>query len=402
MGKTESFEFLNELALAFRRGEKNARPQHTPILEGVRAVLAHLQSTGRLQADDEMRLTAEQAEDVRLLLDELASERDECDTWDLYDRVRALFPATDLAEHVHEQGAHYTKGRTKAGTWTVSTCRTCGAVIERATEDGAWIDRTDPLSPAEPAEDGWDDVNPNDPQGRTYRETAEEYYATPAEPAEKETKAEGPRKFRKRPVEVEAMHLDNHTTPEQVARWCGGRVATPTIGVGCPIVIEIDTLEGVMTAHPGDWIIKGTQGEFYPCKPAPFADTFEPASSPVVPAPAETAEGSDRLDNVRQCLVCGLEKDWRDMVIWRDADGSGHWVHPHCSPTAPTETGPWPSLLAVPVTVQKVKDAKGYEWHRRGSTDGWRGCNGADAYTSNCRTGHRDSAPFIAAEEGWT
>ncbi|MFB7853764.1 hypothetical protein [Rhodococcus qingshengii] len=67
---------------------------------------------------------------------------------------------------------------------------------------------------------------------------------------------------------------------------------------------------------------------------------------------------------------------------------------------APTETGPWPSLLAVPVTVQKVKDAKGYEWHRRGSTDGWRGCNGADAYTSNCRTGHRDSAPFVAAEEG--
>jgi len=81
--------------------------------------------------------------------------------------------------------------------------------------------------------------------------------------------------FRKKPVEIEAIHLDNHTTPEQVARWCGGRVATPTVGVGCPIVIEIDTLEGVMTAHPGDWIIKGTQGEFYPCKPAAFADTFE-------------------------------------------------------------------------------------------------------------------------------
>ena len=47
------------------------------------------------------------------------------------------------------------------------------------------------LFPAtEPAEDGWGDVNPDDPQGRTYRETAEEYYSAPAEPAEEETKAE--------------------------------------------------------------------------------------------------------------------------------------------------------------------------------------------------------------------
>lgn len=47
------------------------------------------------------------------------------------------------------------------------------------------------LFPAtEPAEDGWGDMNPNDPLGRTYRETAEEYYSAPAEPAEEETKAE--------------------------------------------------------------------------------------------------------------------------------------------------------------------------------------------------------------------
>lgn len=49
----------------------------------------------------------------------------------------------------------------------------------------------------------------------------------------------------------------------------------------------------------------------------------------------EPAEESDRLDNVRQCLGCGLEKNWRDMVIWRDADGEGHWVHPNCLPPAP-------------------------------------------------------------------
>ncbi|MCD2109322.1 hypothetical protein O4214_30120 [Rhodococcus erythropolis] len=49
--ETESFEFLNELALAFRRGEKHARPQYTPVLEGIRAVLARLTDAGRLVSE---------------------------------------------------------------------------------------------------------------------------------------------------------------------------------------------------------------------------------------------------------------------------------------------------------------------------------------------------------------
>ncbi|MEA1796695.1 hypothetical protein [Rhodococcus qingshengii] len=51
-----------------------------------------------------MALTAEQVEDVRTMLDELASERDACDTWDLYDRLRALFPATEPAEEAAREG----------------------------------------------------------------------------------------------------------------------------------------------------------------------------------------------------------------------------------------------------------------------------------------------------------
>lgn len=51
-----------------------------------------------------------------------------------------------------------------------------------------------------------------------------------------------------------------------------------------PIVIEayqtsqyllIETLEGVMRADPGDWIITGVKGEKYPCKPDIFAATYE-------------------------------------------------------------------------------------------------------------------------------
>lgn len=39
----------------------------------------------------------------------------------------------------------------------------------------------------------------------------------------------------------------------------------------------IETLEGRLTASPGDWIIRGVVGEFYACKPDVFADTYEPA-----------------------------------------------------------------------------------------------------------------------------
>ena len=42
-------------------------------------------------------------------------------------------------------------------------------------------------------------------------------------------------------------------------------------------VFKILTLEGTMSANPGDWIIKGIKGEFYPCKPDIFAATYEVA-----------------------------------------------------------------------------------------------------------------------------
>ena len=43
---------------------------------------------------------------------------------------------------------------------------------------------------------------------------------------------------------------------------------------GC--IFKIFTLEGVMEASCGDWIIKGVKGEFYPCKPDIFEATYSP------------------------------------------------------------------------------------------------------------------------------
>ena len=48
------------------------------------------------------------------------------------------------------------------------------------------------------------------------------------------------------------------------------------VGEGSPSVyLQIKTLEGVMKCMLGDYIIKGTQGEFYPCKPVVFKKKYE-------------------------------------------------------------------------------------------------------------------------------
>lgn len=47
---------------------------------------------------------------------------------------------------------------------------------------------------------------------------------------------------------------------------------------GCPYTpayLAIDTLEGTMQASAGDFIIKGVNSEFYPCKPDIFEKTYE-------------------------------------------------------------------------------------------------------------------------------
>lgn len=39
--------------------------------------------------------------------------------------------------------------------------------------------------------------------------------------------------------------------------------------------IDVPTLEGIMTANIGDWIICGTHGEYYPCKDQIFKEIYE-------------------------------------------------------------------------------------------------------------------------------
>ncbi len=79
-------------------------------------------------------------------------------------------------------------------------------------------------------------------------------------------------KFRKKPVVVEAMEFTPRAATS-VATWCKGRLFDDPEEGG--YIIYIDTLEGTMKANLGDWIIKGVNDEFYPCKPDIFEKTYE-------------------------------------------------------------------------------------------------------------------------------
>ena len=80
-------------------------------------------------------------------------------------------------------------------------------------------------------------------------------------------------KFRKKPVVIEANQWtgDNMT---EMSRFIGKDITRRPGDPDTSLVIE--TLEGAMKAMPGDWVIKGVKGEFYPCKPDIFEATYEP------------------------------------------------------------------------------------------------------------------------------
>lgn len=85
--------------------------------------------------------------------------------------------------------------------------------------------------------------------------------------------------FRKKPVVVEAMQFKGWWSGDgkEICDWVG-KDAEWHAGAGIePGMLRIYTLEGTMLAQEGDWIIKGVNGEFYPCKPEIFAKTYDEA-----------------------------------------------------------------------------------------------------------------------------
>ena len=95
-------------------------------------------------------------------------------------------------------------------------------------------------------------------------------------------------RYRKKPVEIDAVRLTWQTWSD-VCEFIGpfpegmngvyiaedGTQHDEHPGGDPGIGLLIPTLEGTMLASDGDWIIRGVQGEFYPCKPHIFAATYE-------------------------------------------------------------------------------------------------------------------------------
>jgi len=82
------------------------------------------------------------------------------------------------------------------------------------------------------------------------------------------------KQYTKKPITVEAIQWDGTKEMAQqllLIPGLNGLVVPEQEGFR----FRINTLEGRMTVSPGDFIIKGVQGEYYPCKPDIFHQTYE-------------------------------------------------------------------------------------------------------------------------------
>ncbi len=86
-------------------------------------------------------------------------------------------------------------------------------------------------------------------------------------------------KYRKKPVVVDAFKWTGGPDQLEDPEWCIDLIKQNKIRIHripeMGIHMAIETLEGIMIARVGDYIIRGIKGEVYPCKPDIFEMTYE-------------------------------------------------------------------------------------------------------------------------------
>lgn len=91
-------------------------------------------------------------------------------------------------------------------------------------------------------------------------------------------------KYRKKPIVIEAFKWTGGHNQKEDPEWIveaikAGDVWFNRLDANGNVVehsmMRITTLEGIMTAEVGDYIIKGIKGEIYPCKPDIFEATYD-------------------------------------------------------------------------------------------------------------------------------
>lgn len=146
--------------------------------------------------------------------------------------------------------------------------------------------------------------------------------------------------FRKKPVVVQAVQWTGENLAEVLAftgkhpKWDGWFASFEAYAAHVAAdraVFKIFTLEGVMEAVPGDWIIRGVQGEHYPCKPDIFAATYDPVVPAADPVPVQVDEAvlrdalarieAGNTDLARPKLLEDLKSSGAQILVGEQAPG---------------------------------------------------------------------------------
>jgi len=82
-------------------------------------------------------------------------------------------------------------------------------------------------------------------------------------------------KYRSKVVDIEAIQFDGYNHDE-IKNFSEGKVVSAKAWKPNYCQLEVHTLEGIMDINISDYVIKGLEGEFYPCKESIFIKKYEP------------------------------------------------------------------------------------------------------------------------------
>jgi hypothetical protein len=127
----------------------------------------------------------------------------------------------------------------------------------------------------------------------------------------------------KKPVSVEAFQWTGGPDQAEDPEWAVEAINDGRITLEPGPVLAIKTLEGVMRANPGDWIIKGVKGELYPCKDDIFRETYNLG----IREPGQLYAMGSQWTEIESCARCG----GNHSVVFKKlgqplSTGQTHWA----------------------------------------------------------------------------
>lgn len=161
-------------------------------------------------------------------------------------------------------------------------------------------------------------------------------------------------KYIKKPIAIDAVQFADLTlaTMDKISEFMDGAQAVIK-GPGEP-KIEIPTLEGVMTASLGDYIIKGVNGEFYPCKPDIFEKTY--ISEDAIGTLSDGYHTFDELYNFRKMYNAAAFNAWTKAGLYDVHKSKRHSDGIECF------GGGWFIVMAILPTGQVSNHYKMEDW----------------------------------------